>query len=497
MFKSIFIRYITAFIIIIALAFVILASLISALITTYSIDMKDKSMSYIATVAGNYIKRVYGNSHSDDFADFVSFYGSDVAEDLYDFSNLAENSFIFLTDHDGNIIISSHPIYSEAYETPFTREHIDEKTMLSVREDKISHYNQLGGLFTEPHLIYPTMINHNEDFIGALFVCSSSAVIDSFVSSTLRTIIMSSLWVMLAAIVIVYFITERIVAPLAQMSRAAKSFATGKFDVRVNVTGNDEVSELAMAFNNMATELAANDEMHRTFIANVSHDLRTPMTSIAGYIEGILDGTIPPEKHSHYLKIVTDEVRRLSRLVASLLDITRIQAGEREFNMTNFDVCETARRILISFEQRIDSKKLEVEFESDRDNMYALADADAIHQIMYNLIENAIKFSYEGGILRISITEKEKKLHVCVFNTGEGISKDDLPFVFDRFYKTDRSRGLDKTGVGLGLFIVKTIVDAHEEQLWVTSDQSKNCAFTFTLRPVHETMVKKPEREIN
>ena len=273
--------------------------------------------------------------------------------------------------------------------------------------------------------------------------------------------------------------------------KAAKSFAAGKFDVRVPVTGHDEISELAVAFNNMASSLADLENMRSTFLSNVSHDLRTPMTTISGFIDALLDGTIPPEKHEYYLRMIGDEVRRLSRLVAALLDVSRIQAGDRKFTMKAFDICEMARVILLSFEQKIDRKKLDVEFETDNENMYVWADRDAIYQILYNICDNAVKFSRDGGKYRIRIIEREKKVFVSVYNEGEGIKAEDVPHVFERFYKGDKSRGLDKTGTGLGLYIAKSIIDAHNEEIWVKSKYGEYCEFVFTLKKASDGQVKK------
>lgn len=233
------------------------------------------------------------------------------------------------------------------------------------------------------------------------------------------------------------------------------------------------------------------EETRNTFLANISHDLRTPMTSIAGIIDCILEGAIPAEKHNYYLQQIASEVRRLSRLVSSLLDISRMQAGERKFNMTAFDVCEQARQILISFEKRLDEKKLDVVFDCSSDNIMVYADVDAIHQVIFNLIDNAVKFSDEGGCLTITINAKEKKVYVSIMNTGKGIPDEDQPFIFDRFYKSDRSRGLDKTGVGLGLYIVRTIIERHGEEIRLRSEYGKDCEFTFTLSALPEGKVTK------
>ena len=257
--------------------------------------------------------------------------------------------------------------------------------------------------------------------------------------------------------------------------------------MRIPVKGSTEIAELASAFNGMAESIEASEKMRNTFMANVSHDLRTPMTTIAGFIDSILSGAIPPEKHEYYLNVIATEVRRLSRLVSQLLDISRLQAGDRKFNMQPFDVCEMARQILISFEQKIDAKRLDVSFECDSDNMFAVADRDAIYQILYNICDNAVKFSYEGGKLALNISRSEnEKLLVSVYNEGQGISEEDLPYVFERFYKGDKSRGLDKTGAGLGMFIAKTIIDAHHQTISVDSEYGKYCRFRFTLAAAKE-----------
>jgi signal transduction histidine kinase len=324
--------------------------------------------------------------------------------------------------------------------------------------------------------------NASGDACGYIFTCSDSIMMSELWELMFKIIMGAILWVLLAALIAVYFISERVIAPLREISKAAKSFADGKFDVRVPVRGRDEVAELAETFNNMAESLNNYDGMRNTFMSNVSHDLRSPMTSIAGFIDGILDGVIPPEQHEYYLRVVSNEVHRLSRLVSSLLDLSRIQAGDRKFTMTRFDVCETAKRILISFEQKIDAKHLEVEFELAEERIYVNADSDAVYQVIYNLCHNAVKFSSEGGRLKIAISRlKGKKVLVEVYNDGQGIAKEDLQHVFDRFYKGDKSRGLDKSGAGLGLFISKTIIEAHGERIWVESEYGKNCSFKFTL----------------
>jgi signal transduction histidine kinase len=213
------------------------------------------------------------------------------------------------------------------------------------------------------------------------------------------------------------------------------------------------------------------------------------MTTISGFIDAILSGAIPPENQTEYLERIKEEVLRLSRLVRQLLDLSRMQAGDRKIEPVAFDICEMARQIVLSFEQRIEEKYLDVSFECEEENLTVMADKDAIYQLLYNLCDNAVKFSRQGGKYTVKIVTADKKVHVSVYNEGQGICKEDLPFVFERFYKSDKSRGLDKSGVGLGLFISKTIIDAHRETITVESEQDEYCQFTFTLPYIEN---KKP-----
>lgn len=486
MFKSVFTKYITAFMSIILISFTILAAIICSMVTNYTMETKDDIVEHTANTAKMYIEMEFDGSDISDFNQFV-YYSSKLAGNyLTMLTNYTGDLMIFVTDTDGNILLTDNRMPNG-----YISSKVGSSAIAQILSGSYRQLNTLDGLFVNQHLTYALPILDSSDkVVGIVYTSSSSLQLNQLVENLLKTIIMASLWVSLAALIAVYFISEKIISPLKDMSKAAKSFAAGRFDVRVPVTGRDEVAELATAFNNMAGSLANFEDMRRTFLANVSHDLRTPMTTIAGFIDNILEGVIPPEKQNYYLGVVATEVRRLSRLVNSLLDISRIQAGDRKFNMITFDICEMARQILISFEQKIGDKNLDVEFECDSDNMYVFADRDAIYQILYNICDNGIKFSREGGKYRIGVISKDKKVFVSVYNEGIGIPEADLPFVFDRFYKSDKSRGLDKTGVGLGLYIAKTIIDAHHEEIWVKSVYGEYCEFVFTLARSHENAVK-------
>ena len=219
------------------------------------------------------------------------------------------------------------------------------------------------------------------------------------------------------------------------------------------------------------------------FLGTVAHDLRTPMTSISGFVDAILDGTIPPENQEHYLKIVSSETHRLSRLVNTLLNVTRIQSGQGSLNITDFDVCENARLALISLEQLINSKNIEIDFLPCEDTCYVSADSDAIHQVLYNLLHNAIKFTDDGGKISIRFEKQQSdKCLITVSNTGDGIPDGELEHIFDRFYKASSSGG-----TGLGLYICKTIIDLHGEEITVKSRKNEDTCFGFTLPCVEKS----------
>lgn len=345
------------------------------------------------------------------------------------------------------------------------------------------YQGRLESIVDTPHIACAMPVEINGASSYYVISLSSTTSEDNLIILARRAVINSSIWVMFAAVIAVYFITERIIHPLKNMTIASKQFAKGDFQTRVAVYGEDEVSELGNAFNNMAESLENLEKMRNSFLANISHDLRTPMTTIAGFIDGITSGAIPPEKHEYYLGVISAEVHRLSRLVSQILDVSRLESGDRKFEFSNFDIAEVARIILISFEQRIEDKKLDVIFDSEQDEMPVYADKDAIYQVVYNLCHNAIKFSKEGGEFAIRIKRCEnKKIMLSVYDDGQVISNEDLPMVFDRFYKSDKSRGLDKTGVGLGLYICKTIIEAHGEKIYAEAIEDKGTEFRFALK---------------
>ncbi len=480
MFKSIFAKYVLAFMLIILLSFLIIIFIISSIIGSYSAEAKSDIMENTARASSIYVEGLLQSSNASDIQTVIADSRDEADNMLGVIADNADDLTVLVSDNAGNLLL-------------FVGSHTDELLPNAVIPSSLmselnsgrtlSRDTRLEGVFSSVKYVFALPVyNADSAVCGTVFVCAQSVLLAQLLEVIIKAIVISILWVLLAALIAVYFITEKITGPLKEISVAAKQFASGHFDVRIPVRGNDEIARLAGAINNMAESLDNYDTMRNTFMSNVSHDLRSPMTSISGFIDGILDGVIPPDKHEYYLKIVSAEIKRLSRLVASLLDLSRIQAGDRKFTPVPFDVCEMCREIVISFEQKINDKHLEVEFDCEEEQLTVLADRDAIYQIAYNICDNAVKFSHDGGILRVTVKRlKNKKALVSVFNMGQGISEEDLPYVFERFYKSDKSRGLNKSGVGLGLFISKTIIDAHGESIWVESEHGKSCCFSFTL----------------
>jgi signal transduction histidine kinase len=490
--RSLFTRYITVFMLIIFISFSILALIIGSNMTAMTVENKRQSIDHSAENISGMITNLYKPVSADDFKQKFSISDDGLSGYAKHLSDVVGDVRVYLIDADGKMILPARDYESKT----FKKDSLPRNLLSQLKSDKsLSGYDDMNGTLFDTYLygIRPVMAYSAEgdssDVVGYIFSCTAEKGVNKIIGSTIKTLLLTSLWVFFAALVAVYFLTERIIGPLKNMSRAAKSYATGNFDIRIPVQGSDEVAELAVAFNQMADGMQSIEEMRRSFLANVSHDLKTPMTAIAGFIDGILSGAIPPENQTEYLERIKNEVLRLSRLVRQLLDISRIQAGDRKLEISSFDICEMARQIVLSFENRIDEKKLQVEFDCDEDNILVNADKDSIHQVLYNLCDNAVKFSREGGVYKVGVNVKNKKAHVSVYNEGQGIPSDDLPFVFERFYKSDKSRGLDKTGVGLGLYISKTIIDAHRETITVDSVAGQYCVFEFTL-PVCE--IKKP-----
>ncbi len=337
----------------------------------------------------------------------------------------------------------------------------------------------LSGVYRETYYIVGEPVVVDNVPIGAVFVASSIQSLSSYRMEVLRMFLLAAIAAFMVTFCVVWVFSYQLVKPLRQMSAAARSFGEGDFSIRVPVTSSDEIGELATAFNNMAASLASGENMRRNFIANVSHELKTPMTTIAGFIDGILDGTIPPEREAYYLRTVSQEVKRLSRLVRTMLDLSRIDSGELRLRPARFDLTNTILVAMLSFEKPIEEKHLEIRGLENAESLFVDGYPDMIHQVVYNLFENAVKFTNPGGYIEVRVEQGSDRTTVSVRNSGHGIEPDEIRMIFDRFYKTDKSRSQDKNGMGLGLYIVKTIIHLHGGEISVSSIVDQYTQFTF------------------
>ncbi len=298
--------------------------------------------------------------------------------------------------------------------------------------------------------------------------------------------IISNLWIPAVAVfligfVLIFFLVKGVVDRVKKLNFATQRIAKGKFDERIEIKEKDEIGQLAQGFNKMAEELALSDASKKDFVSNAAHELRSPMTSINGFVEGMLDGTIPLEKHEEYLKIVSSEVKRLTKLVKTMLDLSRIESGRDKLNLVDFDINELIRRVVIRFGQKIENKGILPEIEIGDEPLLVNADVDKIEEVLQNLLDNAIKFTEEGKCLYISSESEGEAVIVTVKDEGAGISSEELKFIWDRFYTVDKAHTGHKSGTGLGLPIVKSIIDQHGHSISVKSTLGVGTEFVFSL----------------
>lgn len=477
MFKSIFSKYLATFTVILVACITAILFAVSSRVAVDSYNMQRGSMSVSAGSAAIVIDNYLETNGYDKI--YNAFSRDSGLQMLIDYSAQNTSADIFVFDKYGVLVGSTDDSFKKGVpglsETALS-------TILSAEESY--SISTIDGFFNSNRMNdYHVSYVKEDPFIVLISMSNYGSVV--FTREITIVAITVALWMFLAAMVSLYVISRRTTEPLSEIIAAAKSYSKGRFDTKIEYTGQDEVAELADAINEMAVSLKHIDEVRNSFLGNVSHDLRTPMTTISGFVDGILDGTIPPEKHEKYLNIISQEVKRLSRLVNTLLEVSRLESGT-DLKMSDFNLSETARTVLISLESKISKKNIDISFETGDDDIYVNADKDVIHRVIFNLMDNAVKFTSEKGNISISVStvadgRKKRKAQFVIRNTGEGIPKEELPHVFDRFYKTDRSRGLDKSGTGLGLYIAKTSILNHGEDIYVDSVEHEYTEFRFTL----------------
>ena len=386
---------------------------------------------------------------------------------------------ILVCDTDGHVLLSTdETMAGQSINIP---QSVMEKVLSDGTwsgRSRLDHIYQNKQFIGGVAVVNPT----SEKTLGAVFTVSTSASIDDLWRAFAGLLLMTAFVVLMISFMASSITTMRQIKPIREMAQATRQYAEGDFDIRMNDYGReDEIGELAASFNNMAESLQQTERQRREFIANISHELKTPMTTIAGYTDGILDGTIPPENEKQYLQIIANESRRLSRLVRRMLDVSQLQVMDPLRGGNHFDICESMRRVLISMEKKINDRHLDVDADIPDEPILVLGDNDMITQVIYNLLENAAKFAREGSTLYLGVAMMDGKARVTVRNIGDTIPAEELPLLFERFHKSDKSRSEDKDGYGLGLYIVKTILQQHKEEINVTSENGVT-TFTFSLR---------------
>ncbi len=455
------------------ISFILFGGAFAALSFRFTLQEKRETMSRNAGFIAAFTETALTQGLSVDNSYFQSYVAS---------LSMISDATVLLANPDGEVVYASH--------AGLLGQYVPAATMSQVIS--ASDYNtisSMGGLFSDVRYVTGkpivvtqySIVGPVETVSGAVFVAADTSSSMEMWRSLVFIFIFTGLVIIIVASILSSVTSLYQTKPMQEMAAATRKFAHGEFDVRVDAHGRrDEIGELASAFNDMAESLAKSDAQRSEFIANVSHELKTPMTTIAGFADGILDGTIPPERQEEALRTISAETRRLSRLVRNMLDVSRLQSDEKITTQEPFDICETMVRILVSLETKITAKGLDVDASLPEEPLMVWGDSDAITQVGYNLLDNAIKFSRPGSCLGISVTSKGSKAYISVRDEGDTIPAEELPLIFDRFHKTDHSRSVDRDGVGLGLYIVKTILNNHKENITVTS-QDGLTEFTFTL----------------
>ena len=476
--KSLYKRELTMMIGIVALSFTLLSTAFMLLSYRYIIsetrDRLERNAGYIAAATSDYLQNISNVSLLDGLK--WTLYQSTMET----VSSVSEASVIVANTQGEILYATDEGMYAKRVPQQMVNQILDQGnyTGLTNLEGLYGSNRYIAGLPIQVPLDNPNLSVN----LGVVLVSGDTSGLSEMWRSTATIFFFAAVVVLLIAVVASSITSAHQTRPLTEMAEAARKFGRGEFDVRVNYKDRcDEIGELAEAFNSMANSLAKVESQRAEFIANVSHELKTPMTTIAGFAEGILDGTIPPEKERDALNVVVSETRRLSRLVRRMLDLSRLNAlAETVTAQEQFDITEIMSRVLVSLEGRITGRGLDVEAKFPDDPVMVWSDPDGVTQVCYNLLDNAAKFAAQGTAITVQIVKKDGKAYISVRNLGATIPPDELPLLFDRFHKADYSRSVDREGVGLGLYIVKTILGNLKENITVTSEDGVT-QFTFTL----------------
>ncbi|MBE6781486.1 MAG: HAMP domain-containing histidine kinase [Ruminococcaceae bacterium] len=388
---------------------------------------------------------------------------------------------IFVSDGHGRIILCGCSDFEKNHSCYHTNSILSREFLSQITGETKIELTSIDKMYDSMN--YTAVKKVTDSFSNEMYILAVSDVMNA--KDTLKLMFgmyaISAIIPVLFMFIAEYSIVYRIIRPLKYMSLAAKSVAQGDFSKRVPVMSNDEIGELSVLFNKMTDSLSRSESTSKNFVANVSHELKTPMTTISGFIDGIIDGTIDDSKKDYYLRIISQEVKRLSRLVQSMISLSKLESGENPINYDTFRLSDTVIAVAMSMEQSINDKNIDICGLDRLTETEITGDCDLIYQVIYNLTDNAVKFTQEYGKIDFSLHRIEDKLEFKIKNTGDGIPQKDLPHIFERFYKTDKSRSSNKESLGLGLYICKTIVEIHEGKINVISKQGEFTEFTVVL----------------
>ncbi len=483
--KSLFTRYMFFFLVVEVISLAIFGTVLFYFVANaWEDEQKQVLFSYADSVAENY-NELLNSPNMDDKQFRLS-----VCRSISSMSEAAKAD-IFISDKDGDILFCRETLSNDEAGKVceyHSKMKIPGEVITGVLADGVlATKNSLGGVLEDESFVSARSvgIGQNSPSCVVFAIQPVESGIKPYYTGFLRTYAMAAFVLIVVVTFIAHVLTYNVTLPLKDMSEATKRYSEGDFSYRIKRRQTHivtEFDELSAAINSMADSLESLEENRSDFVANISHELKTPITSIGGFVDGILDGTIPPERREHYLKIVSDEVKRLTKLITSMLNISKIEAGELRISPQRFNVTRQILKIFDSFEQKISEKDIHVRGLHHLRDCYIEADPDMINQVFYNLIDNAVKFTDKHGEISIDTNEDNEYLCVTIRNTGKSIDENDIDHIFERFYKGDKSRGLDTNSTGLGLYIVKSIVEMHGGEITANSPEKNVTEFKVKLK---------------
>ncbi|MBU3145890.1 HAMP domain-containing sensor histidine kinase [Clostridium sp. CF012] len=466
--KGLFSKMLATYTIIISMSLIIIASFLSYWFQNYFFDERKEQFLDKSNMIQGYAKKyMAGDVTSEQVNDIITIIGDYIKSDIW------------LADSSGFVYAVSNKDHKE-----FMNKQVFVKELEQLRlGNTFEVTGPYAGIFDKAVRVYGTPIMESGTFKGTIILYNSIEELSQSLKRVYEIIWISSIFAIIFSCIVIYYFSQKIIIkPLAEINSVARKISNGDVDKRVYLKSDDEIGELAQSFNFMADSIEKNEKNRREFISNVSHEIRSPITSIKGFISGILDGVIPQEKEKYYLSIAYEEIQRLTRLVNDLLDMSAIEAGEFSLRIMEVDINEIIRLTVINYETKIKEKRASVDVCFDEDNLFVAGDKDRLVQVITNLLDNSIKYVNPGGKIKISSKVKGKKVFISVFNDGPKIAEEDLLHIWDRFYKADKARTA-KESTGLGLSIVRNIITQLQEDIWVENKEN-GVYFTFTLMKV-------------